>query len=391
MPNSDKLYYLPEFEGLRGLMAIWVVLGHVANSLGVFYGGNIPVIMKMVVMTNIPVDVFIALSGFAISTLISREWLGYKQYMCGRFFRIYPVYIVLFLMSLALYMPHLNGVINSPVAPDSYVSAMRKMFDSYNEHTLVHIVSHLFLLHGLIPDSVVYGAGGSILGQAWSLSLEWQFYLIAPFILLVVNRKWFLIPLMLLICVFLSKMLSYYGLTFSYGAFLINKIWFFFFGISLSLLLSGQKRLAVLYLLGAFCGVFCVENVKGFLLSSCIWLMITSSILAYRGHLSFLRALATPFSSFMNAKFVQLLGRLSYIVYLSHVIVMDLVHRFIVANFGHLSFSFLNFIALSLVILITTLFVSYAIMIFIEQPFNNMGRAIRKGQFEWKSLRLRKA
>ena len=391
MNKYSHSLYVPEFEGLRGLMAIWVVLGHVANSLGVFYGKDIPFFMKVVVMTNVPVDIFIALSGFAISTLISKEWLGYRQYICGRFFRIYPVYIVLFTVSLVLYMSHLNSVINSPVAPDSYVDATIRMFDSYNEHTLVHIISHLFLLHGLIPDSVVYGAGGSILGQAWSLSLEWQFYLVAPFILLIVNRKWFLVPLMLLICVFLSKVLSYYGLTFSYGAFLLNKIWFFFFGIALSLQLNGQRLLAAIYLLGAFCGAFCVDNVKGFLLSSIIWLMIVFFVLAYRNRMLIIKSLATPFSILMNARFVQLLGRLSYIVYLSHVIVIDFVHKLIALYYGQLSFSFLNFLALSFTVLIVTIVLSYAIMIFIEQPFNNMGRAIRKGQFEWKSLRLRKA
>lgn len=43
-----------------------------------------------------------------------------------------------------------------------------------------NILAHIPLIHGLIPPSALPDAAAAFLGRAWSISTEWQFYLIAP-------------------------------------------------------------------------------------------------------------------------------------------------------------------------------------------------------------------
>jgi len=52
-----------------------------------------------------------------------------------------------------------------------------------------YIALHLFLLQGIVPDSVLKYSAITILNPAWSLSLEWQFYLVAPFMIALCKRS----------------------------------------------------------------------------------------------------------------------------------------------------------------------------------------------------------
>jgi peptidoglycan/LPS O-acetylase OafA/YrhL len=46
-----------------------------------------------------------------------------------------------------------------------------------------HLIAHLLLLNGVVPDNILYEAQMMFLAPAWSLSLEWQFYLVAPLVI----------------------------------------------------------------------------------------------------------------------------------------------------------------------------------------------------------------
>ena len=62
----------------------------------------------------------------------------------------------------------------------------------------ISLDAHIFLLQGLIPNNVLSESEYMFLGPAWSLSLEWQFYLVAPLLLFLLRYPWgkILVPLM---------------------------------------------------------------------------------------------------------------------------------------------------------------------------------------------------
>ena len=184
--------YIAEFEGLRGLMAWWVVVGHMSQFAG-FDGSqsNIPWYQYIVLRGSVPVDVFITLSGFVIFFLLKNsKKFDYINFSVNRFFRIYPAFLVSFLLAL-ITMPLVSTVVSSPWADPSIIAAKIARLDSTEKNIAIHIALHLSLLHGLIADQWLPFAGDSILGPAWSLSLEWQFYLVAPlfFFIIKMNSK----------------------------------------------------------------------------------------------------------------------------------------------------------------------------------------------------------
>ncbi|HPH37970.1 MAG TPA: acyltransferase family protein, partial [Sediminibacterium sp.] len=130
MALAQRPLYIGEFEGLRALMAWWVVFGHVANRIGISFSSELSLPWKVLVMTNIPVDIFIALSGFAIFSLLSKEWNGYGRYIAGRFFRIYPVYFICLVIGVFLFDWRVAQISTDPFVETSYIAATAALAES---------------------------------------------------------------------------------------------------------------------------------------------------------------------------------------------------------------------------------------------------------------------
>ena len=165
IPGGMK--HIREFDGLRGILALWVFATHVLEL------GPYPAVAAHV-HANLAVDLFIILSGFVIFHLLS-SGEDYRTFITRRWFRLFPVFAVCFLLALALYaglgtsdetafgIPHTNKL-------------------------LPYLVAHATMLHGAVPDSLLPNSARAILVPAWSISVEWQFYLVAPLLFALAAR-----------------------------------------------------------------------------------------------------------------------------------------------------------------------------------------------------------
>jgi peptidoglycan/LPS O-acetylase OafA/YrhL len=191
METPVKLPRLDQFDGLRGLMASWVAFSHILLWCGFgtlklpqpFGRGCAAVVFAMPA-----VETFIILSGFAISFLLHSRSLCWWSFMRGRFFRIYPVYIVSLIFGISI-MNITPLLLQDTFWKDVTVESMQSMSLSERTHFLPHLFSHLTLLNGLIPKKFLLDATGTLLTPAWSISLEWQYYLVAPFLALWVRSS----------------------------------------------------------------------------------------------------------------------------------------------------------------------------------------------------------
>lgn len=179
-PSPGRLHAL---EGLRGLLALWVVLSHFVCWTGwtdLITTGWAHLPWRTFVYAQTAVSVFIILSGYAIWRLAAREQGHWLPFMRGRVWRIYPVYLVA--LALACAGAALLPGIRSHLAwgNDFYFGTLGVFSKAEREAPLAHLAAHLTLLHGAVPQQALPAAAGSILSPAWSLSLEWQFYLVAP-------------------------------------------------------------------------------------------------------------------------------------------------------------------------------------------------------------------
>src|ERR1700677_1929794 len=178
---------IDEFDGLRGILASWVALAHIFCWCG-FAGLAGATIWSGAwsefVYAGAAVQAFIILSGFAISYLLHAKKQTYGPFLLGRFFRIYPVYVIC--LALAAVTLSLKPLILQAASwgNDPYFDPLKAVYPSESQHLVPHLLAHLTLLNGIIPTGVLMHASGSILPPAWSITLEWQYYLLAPFIAL---------------------------------------------------------------------------------------------------------------------------------------------------------------------------------------------------------------
>ena len=159
------LYYRPEVNGLRGIAVLGAVFYHAEIILGnfrIFPGGFLGV------------DVFIVISGYLMTAIISKEYkatntFSFKNYYKRRIRRLLPaLLVVIFFTSIASYfilLPSLfEDFIKSVLASIFFFS---NFFFHYSGQAYgAQVLSEIPLLH------------------TWSLSLEEQFYIVYPTILL---------------------------------------------------------------------------------------------------------------------------------------------------------------------------------------------------------------
>src|SRR5690606_21046789 len=95
-----------------------------------------------------------------------------------------------------------------------------------------HLFAHLSMLHGVIPDSVLKYSVSSILAPAWSISLEWQFYILAPLLFWIATRSvsWAGLLVFFLLCGWLVSE-RFFSSQYQYPAMLFLSVHFFLVGI----------------------------------------------------------------------------------------------------------------------------------------------------------------
>jgi peptidoglycan/LPS O-acetylase OafA/YrhL len=153
-PTTFHLGYRRWLDGLRG----WAILLVLAFHMGLLSGGSLGV------------DVFFVLSGFLITTLLAEEWqrrgsISLPRFYLRRALRLWPAFFSLLL---------LYGVYSW-----LFVAA-----EEAQEHYREIVVAGLYFANW----PTLHQTGFAALAHTWSLSLEEQFYLLWPPLLLLLFK-----------------------------------------------------------------------------------------------------------------------------------------------------------------------------------------------------------
>jgi peptidoglycan/LPS O-acetylase OafA/YrhL len=159
-------------DGLRGVLASYVMLSHSFPFV------PMPAWLHWLFQHGgAGVDMFFILSGLVIVQSLAGFAYRPVPFLIARVSRIYPVFLVVFVFAVAV-QPLATGFERMAwIGPDS--PARYIWSGGWPSAWGVFIATHLTMTHGLFPNGVLPDVWVGFLGAAWSLSTEWQFYLLA--------------------------------------------------------------------------------------------------------------------------------------------------------------------------------------------------------------------
>lgn len=381
---------LQAIEGLRAYLALWVVVGHVLWAAG-FKKEDFSGVALLIRTPEFAVDVFIIVSGFVIFLALDAKRDGYFQFVLRRFCRLFPLFILLFFVAI----PVSTITMWNATHASQYLTPADMKFDqmlTWWENLHWHVPLHLVMLHGAIPEKLLPGAPGAFLIPAWSVSLEWQFYLVAPLAFAcATSPRWLLRLALLAICA--AMLFVDYGDidSVAYGAALPFHVEYFFIGGASYFL---YKRRAMFDRPDVWFGLACALAGSIYLLRGLItWSPIPTLLwLAFLGLIleqpsSRARRVLSPL--FTNPV-AQFLGRISYSVYLSHMLIISVVQYVLLNAAPELSQN--GHLAILLAATIgVTLPVSIALHRHVELPGIAFGRKVAGGPSEGRVVKGRMA
>src|SRR5258708_35715676 len=175
--------YIPQFDGLRGLAILLVLIGHSGFLEALPHA-------RMLEYTRFGVDLFFVLSGFLITGILtdakgSRHY--FRNFYARRILRIWPLYyLVLF---LAFVVTPLLQPAMRPTAASAWPA-------------FVFYVQNIAFVH---RDTYPFG-----LGATWSLAVEEQFYLAWPPLVFLLKKKALAVVSVSLVAVSLSLRVAFH-------------------------------------------------------------------------------------------------------------------------------------------------------------------------------------
>ena len=320
-----------------GVIRVILALSVVALHCGPFWGFNI-------VGGTIAVQLFYIISGFYMCMILSSKYKNKSKYLfyTNRAMKIYPVYIItLFftiILSILFYTIFNNDIFVKNFIPLFSFERMDLFFAVAFSNLLILGQDLLFIFgYSLQTNSWFFEPNYIIstnplqhylfVGQAWTISLELMFYLLAPFLVKLNNRN-------LLIIIIFSIIMRF--VTYHFG--FKHKPWDYqFFPFELAFFVSGMLSYRLLEMnLKLFITRKFQLIVFIFILLSILFYPLSNSgeILKWSLYLVFVFSLPFIFLLFKKSELDRKVGELSYPIYITHLLIGTVVVNLF--DFGNL-------------------------------------------------------
>ncbi len=373
------------FDGLRGWLAWAVVTCHIAFFTGLI--ARYPRLHLLQRMGDEAVCLFIILSGFVITHLLIEKAEPYVVYIRRRFLRIFPIYAVALFVGVGATYLNFDTFLATPPAtvfpmPEiARLAAQRQALEGNG--FIVNLLLHVSMLHGAVSSKWVFESQYAFLRPAWSLSLEWQFYLVAPLVVWAARRRLPSIVLAITAVVLYHAYLRGHLGTFILPSFLPGAVLFFAIGI-VSCLIVHRPRvhgswLALAVLVGAYASWPPQSHIPLML-----WTMFFGTTLLKDRSNRLGRAIAAVYGPLFASRTARHLGLPSYSTYLLHLPILQILQYLAVRQL-QLDAIEANYLAITGTLSLTYL-LSQAAYRWVELPFIELGRRhgplVRRPQVE---------
>ena len=350
-------------DGLRGLAALWVLVGHTM----LLTGFRVPLLSN----ADLGVDLFILLSGYLMVFQYqlrkdAEDWdrpTIWMAFWIRRFFRISPLYYAILIVALIVG----PAIYEDRVLIDRFLGRELQLPERYMDGSATNALLHLSYAFGFLPQ---YAFRTPL--PDWSLGLEMQFYAVFPFVVLLARRYgWLLAALTVaVIAPALALATSIAGIAFPMPAFLPLKMHLFIAGMLIAA--GGSPRHLVLALVLAVVPIGGPQGV--------MHLFVREALTV--GFFALIHWRSIPVvdrvSRFLGSTPLHWLGELSYGIYLVHLLVLTPVAALAIRWFGALPPPGLRFGIVFAVVAATGYTLAFVGYRLIERPGQTIGRRLLK-------------
>jgi len=360
-------------EGTRGWLAWLVVLAHVVALTGVRQAW--PQLNALNAAGDWAVSLFIIISGFVITHLLLVKAEPYSLYIGRRLLRLYPAYLVALAAGIWT-LPLGFEAMDSLEWQDAVLAQhyLRQAAEVAHGHLGWHVFWHALLLHGVIPNNLLDESEYFFLTPAWSVSLEWQFYLLAPLLVQGLrHRRWQPVILGAAVLGYLAYRKGLFG-EFSLSSILPGSIGYFLVGIGTRL---GIERIGTLerYPTPLVVGAILLALGAPQLMPLVGWLALMSYALLGDKALASNDPLVLLLRRALDSRVAAQAGLRSYSVYILHWVIVNLVLYLVVKS--HIGVSPWQTFAITLCgTLLLTLASSEVLHRLVEKPGIALGRQL---------------
>lgn len=301
---------------LRILLAISIIFDHTGKPFG-----------YEIISSKVAIHTFFIISGFYMALIINEKYnlkkSAYKVFITNRFLRIYPVYwIALILTGLMLFI-RCDSSLGSClfVLPQaSFINSVLNAIEIFLKNVF------LFPFLGYFSPNA-NSLGNFIVPISWTLGIELLFYLMAPFI---VKRD-----IKIIILIGLLSLLTR-NLVFQYNAsqphdFLTLNTWFFpsqliyfMLGIISYRIYVKLKKIKISNYIYVFSSLFMVLFTLSFAFLINL-LQGKEDLIGWIYYFCMVLIIPLFFNFTKKNKLINLLGELSYSIYITHVFIILLL------------------------------------------------------------------
>lgn len=378
MTGSAQKITIPAFDGLRGILAVWVLLSHVTQ----FVDGP----RGLVDRGGIAVDMFMFVSGFLMFWTIETRALKespvqidtWRKFFIRRFFRIAPLYYCALILALS-FGPEWKEALKNIYLHQGH--GFFRPFEECARDGVIDVLSHITFLFGLHP---CYSASTVI--PDWSLSLEMQFYVCFPILFLLLRR----VPALMfaLIAAAIVGAASHFVgvylidpsklISFPQPSLLALRLNCFVGGMLLARIVCSVKvRWSDLLALAV--AIFAFQRATFGVIAVIVSLMVLRPFFPTAGVWVLLNKAMGVLSKLFEGRFGRILGDLSYSVYLLHIFILIPLVAGLQSTtwFDGLS-GIGRFLTVVAIMLPLVLLISKVTFSLVEQPFVAIGRRFSK-------------
>lgn len=341
--------YIPEIDGLRFLAIFWVAVWmHLPTMMNEhLFNGTLlanTYVASVVREGGHGVSFFFMISGFILALPFIKEkvqgaaTVSLKKYYVRRLTRLEPPYLAALLLAFCALI-FFNGA-------------------SFSEQ-LPHLGASAVYIH-----NIAYNSASSVLGVAWSLEVEVQFYLLAPFLCFIFLIKQTLLRRCLLALLIVASALYAWDSLWQHPVILPNFICYFLSGMLLADLYASEHKSKLNSSIGLFTGILILAALPFLISLNSVWLFLAKQLLMFLVFylVLFNERLKKP----MSIQWITIIGGMCYSIYLLHVLIMSVVARGLdsISSIGGVE----GVIVYGIILLGAVLFFSAIFYRLIEQP-----------------------